>query len=117
MHWLLIYRYVLDITGIILLVLLYLYILTGYALVKPGIIEESTLGLISYRTAVAIHLDRALRILLLVCTTLHGLTGFSIVAQRLREKALRKAVTLLVHLSFTLVFMYMISIEYAIRPR
>ena len=109
-----IYRLLLDVTAIGLLIMVYLYILTGYEMLQPGILSSFTLGIINYRLSIILHGSLLSRLVLLALTTLHGLTGFTLFAYRVKSRGLRKALIVFIHVLFIALLLYILLIEYSI---
>ncbi|MET1160796.1 MAG: hypothetical protein ABWW65_07540 [Thermoprotei archaeon] len=111
MHRLVLYRYLLELSSILLAVLFYLYIISGYALVKTSTVEKYTLGLIGYREAAFLHLSPITRLLLVISATIHAIAGFSLLVQRFKRT--RKILEPLVIVLFTLLLIYILLIEFS----
>ncbi|OYT37756.1 MAG: hypothetical protein B6U89_06870 [Desulfurococcales archaeon ex4484_58] len=106
-----IYKYILDVTAIILLLLIYTYILSGYGLIKSEI-SEYTAGLLNYRLSIILHLNPILRIALIISAMLHGITGFTLMCYRVRNKLYRRSLVIIVHLLFSSLTIYLLILEF-----
>ncbi len=111
MRVIMVYKYLLDITAFILLFLIYLFILSGYGLINPRIVERYSLGLINYRVAVALHLNPILRLALIISSSIHGLTGFTLLSHRIRNRIYRKTTIVFIHVLFTSMTIYFLLLE------
>ncbi len=106
-----VYGYIFSASVIILTILVYLFILTGYDLLLPGAFSGFTGGIIGYRDSIIIHSGLITRLFLVIVVTLHGLTGFTIIASKIRRRVLRKATIIIIHLVFVAMIIYLILIE------
>ncbi|HIP56670.1 MAG TPA: hypothetical protein EYH02_01155 [Ignisphaera aggregans] len=104
-----VYRYLIEVTAIPLALLLGLFIVTGYCLIKSRAVEALTLGLLTYPICIALHTSRVLRILLVVFALLHGVSGFMLMAMRYVDKRFVKYVE-----SLLIVFSIIVLIEIVI---
>jgi hypothetical protein len=70
--------YVLDVTAVLLVVLGLLSALSGLCLVKPGLVERATLGLLSgYAACTRLHIDWPILAAVLTAV-LHGVAGLDV---------------------------------------
>jgi len=106
-----VYRLLLDVSAVALLVLLCTYILSGYVLLNPDKARRTGAVPLDYRLAVILHKSATNRVLLSVFTAIHGITGFSMIALRIRNKALRKLALIAVHAGFTAFLAYTLVLE------
>ncbi len=67
----------------------YLYLVSGYGLAKPWVVDKLSLGLLSYRTSVLIHVHRPVRIAMIVLASIHGFSGFWLMTYRAKSAVLR----------------------------
>lgn len=68
-------RLVVLYTSVPLAVLGYVYLLSGYALTKPQLVEKLSLGFMTYRRAVEIHIAPTARLILVALALAHGFCG------------------------------------------
>jgi len=106
------YRHLLDYTSFILLIVIYLYIFSGYGLRDPDRFTEYTGGLFNYRFSVFIHMNTVLRIVLLTASMLHGLSGFTLMSLRIRNHILRKIALALIHITLISITIYLLIFEF-----
>ena len=104
-----VYRYLVEVTAIPLALLLGMFIVTGYCLIKSRAVEALTLGLLTYPICITLHTSRVLRILLVVLALLHGVSGFILMAMRYMDRRFVKYVE-----SLLIVFSVIVLIEIAI---
>ena len=104
-----VYRYLVEVTAIPLALLLGMFIVTGYCLIKSRAVEALTLGLLTYPICIALHTSRVLRILLVVLALLHGVSGFMLIAMRYMDRRFVKYVE-----SLLIVFSMIVLIEIVI---
>jgi len=110
-----VYRLLLDVSAVALLVLLCAYILSGYVLLNPDKARRTVAVPLDYKLAVLLHKSAATRILLNVFTAIHGITGFSMIALRIRSRVLKKLALIAVHAGFTTFLAYTLVLEAILR--
>ena len=89
------------------------YLLSGYGLIKTSIVEKLTLGLINYRVSIILHTDIFLRILIVIVSILHSITGFTMLSLRIKRVILRKIMIFVVHLLFIILLLFFLLIEFS----
>lgn len=71
-----------EFTSIPLLLICFIYLLTGYQMINPS--------LLLFPRALSIHTDETLRVLFLLLTTIHSMTGLLLMCERrIRTKTIR----------------------------
>ncbi|HDI02360.1 MAG TPA: hypothetical protein ENF93_01805 [Ignisphaera sp.] len=105
------YRITLEVTSIPLAILWYLFIISGYGLIKTEIIKIATFGLLSYRDSIVLHTSPLLRILLWTLTVLHMISGFVLMSLRIRNKLIQKTIEVMIILIGFLLLLQFILIE------
>jgi len=106
------YRYLLDYTSFILLIVIYLYIFSGYGLRDPDRFAEYSDGLFNYRFSVLTHMNTVLRIVLLTASMLHGLSGFTLMSLRVRNRIFRKIALALIHDTLISITIHLLIFEF-----
>ncbi len=104
-------RIIALITSIPLIIISYLYLLSGYALLKPSIVENLTLGLIDYRKAVLIHLNPLTRWILIALASIHSTTGLWLTTYSVKNTVLRLILRISIVLLSVLIILHLAIIE------
>jgi len=105
-----IYRYILDISSFILIVLLVLYLITGYVILEPGS-RHGFKGFNIYSFSVWFHRSILARWLLILSMDFHGVSGFTLMAFRVRNRLLRDIIVIFIHLFFMLLTIVFLILE------
>lgn len=99
---------IVEATSIPLIVLLSLYILSGYQMLNPG--------LYIMPAARTVHTDRILRVVFLALVYLHSLTGLIIMCERrIRRRLLRSAVEYIAIAALSIFIAVSLAIELTLR--
>jgi len=105
-----IYKYILDATSFILIVLLVLYLITGYIMLEPGS-RRGFKGLNIYSFSVWFHRSTLARWLLILSMDLHGVSGFTLMAFRVKNRLFRNIIVIFIHLFFALLTIVFLILE------
>jgi len=107
------YRLILDITAIVLFIMIYLYLISGYGLIKTSTIEEYSGGLIGRHNVYLLHLNPMLRLGLILVTALHGTTGFTLLSYRIKSRRYRLATITFIHSVMVILTLFLLAIEFS----
>ncbi len=92
--------YLVEASSIPLLLLSIVMVLSGYGMLKPWIIEDLTLGILSYSISARIHTDKIIRSSFSILLIIHSITGsYILIDRRIRFKKINyilKALSLIV---------------------
>ena len=105
------YRVLLEVSSMVLAVLLYLFIVSGYGLIKPSTVEKYSFGLLGYDKCVRLHLSPLVRWLLILSGLVHGYCGFALMSLRIRRRRVRVLVEAILAVLCLLVFVQLLLIE------
>ena len=107
------YRVLLEISSLMLAVLLYLFIVSGYGLMKLSAVVKYSFGVFGYDVCVRLHLSPLVRWLLIVWGLVHGYCGFALMSLRIRRKCIRVFMEVFLAILFLIVFIQLLLIELA----
>ncbi len=113
MKKIMIYRVLLIATSLPLAFLGYIYALSGYGLIKPGIVETITFGLMDRYTCFAIHTSPLIRVMLLTLAIVHGYTGYALLIQIVKNPRTRLILEILLALIAIAIYLQFILLELA----
>ena len=105
------YRVLLEVSSVVLAVLLYLFIVSGYGLIEPSAVERYSLGLLSYDKCIRLHLSPLVRWLLILSGLVHGYCGFALMSLRIRRRRVRMLIEAILAVLCLLVFIQLLLIE------
>jgi len=78
-----------EVTSLLLAAIGYIYSLSGYGLIRSEHVKMLTFGLLDYKTSLDIHMSPIIRLTLLFLAIVHGVTGFMLLAQKIRNSLIR----------------------------